>query len=199
MTWIALAVQLTAAEPIHVANWFSDLAWEERVSQKGGHALNFIRVIVTPDGRPQDCKIEVTSGIPDLDKETCALVMKRGRFKPARWADGKPAYGVYRKDVLWADLNQFKYTRPVDVEINVSRIPKGARAPVSFPVNFAVDATGAKSSCGTPERNVDSTLLEIACKQILDSYPVLAARNVGGAAVPSVQNARVSFVTDGSK
>jgi hypothetical protein len=199
MIWIAIAAQLTAAQPVQAANWFYDLAWEQRVSQKGGHALNFIRVIVTPDGRPQDCAIEVTSGIPDLDKETCALVMKRGRFKPARWADGKPAYGVYRKDVLWADLDQFEYSRPVDVEINVSRMPKGVRAPVSFPVNFAVDASGTKSSCQTPQRNVHSMLLDVACKQILASYPVSAARSAQGIAVPSVQNALVSFVTDGSK
>lgn len=199
MIWIALSAQLTAAQPIHIANWFSDLAWEQSVSQKGGHALNFIRVIVTPDGAPQDCKIEVTSGIPELDAQTCALVMKRGRFRPARWADGKPAYGVYRKDVLWADLDQFNYTRPIDVEINISRMPRGGRARVSFPVNFAVDAAGAKSSCETPERNVNSTLLAIACKEILDSYPVVPARNAQNIAVPSVQNALVSFATDGSK
>ena len=195
MLWIVIAAGLTAAQPILPGSWFSDFEWEKLVAPKGGHALNFVRVIVSPDGKPEDCKIEATSEIPALDKETCAIILKRGRFKSARWADGSGAYAVYRKDFVWADLDAFHYSRPVDVEVGISRMPKGLRAPMAFSLTFAVDAAGSKSSCEPPER-MDASLASIACRQIMENYPVTPAHNAAGVSVPSVQNALVSFVTE---
>jgi TonB family protein len=154
--------------------------------------LTLFRVTVTPEGRVQDCTIETTSGVPELDKLTCERVMQRARFRPAKWPDGTPAYDVYRRSVLWADLAAFKYSNPVDVEIKVSRMPKGVRAPV----NLAVDANGRRSSCEAPDRAAHPTLVSLACQQILANYPAIPARNEAGVKVPSIQNATVSFVAD---
>ena len=194
MFWPVLAAQLVAAQPIDPENWFSSLPWDRLVSQKGGHALNLVRIVVAPDGKPDDCQIEVTSGIPELDRETCSTIMRRGRFKPARSADHREAYGVYRKDLVWAYQSAFQYSRPVDIEIQVSRLPKGIHAPVGFSMTFAVDAAGTKTTC-EPGVNMDPTLAFIACKQITENYPVIPARTATGASVPSIQNALVTFVT----
>ena len=196
MLWIALAVQLTAAKPIDPVRWFYDADWEKLVASKGGHGLTLFRVTVTPDGRPQDCVIETTSGVPELDRLTCERVLQRARFRPAKWADGTPAYDVYRKSVLWADLAAFEYSFPVDVEIKVSRMPKGARAPMKLTVTFAVDASGRRSSCEALDRNANPTLVSLACQQVLANYPAIPAKNRAGATVPSIQNATVNFVTD---
>ena len=94
-----------------------------------------------------------------------------------------------------ADLDAFRYSRPIDIEVAISRMPKGLHAPIAFSLTVVVDAAGAKSSCEPAER-MDGSLASIACKQIMDNYPVTRAHNVAGASVPSVQNALVSFVTE---
>ena len=193
MLWIAIAADLVAAQPVNIGSWFPDLQWEERVSKKGGHAITFVRVTVAPDGKPENCKIETTSGMPDLDSEACALIMKRARFKPARGMDGTPAYGILRKDILWADASAFQYSRPVDVELTISRLPKGIPSTNSFTLLFAVDEKGGKSVCKAPKR-MNPTLAAIACKEVIENYPAIAAKTSAGAAVPSVQNVIVSFV-----
>jgi hypothetical protein len=121
--------------------------------------------------------------------------MQRARFKPAKWADGSAAYAIYRSTVLWADQTAFRYSTPVDVEITVSRMPKGVRAPMKLTVNFVVDANGTRSSCEAPESHSNPTLVSVACQQILANYPAIAAKNQTGATVRSIQNATVSFVT----
>ena len=193
MLWILLAADLVAAQPTNVGSWFSDIAWEERVSKKGGHATTFIRITVAPDGRPDNCKVETTSGLADLDAEACAHVMKRARFRAAKGLDGSPAYGVFRQNVLWADAESFRYEKPVDVELAVSRLPKGLRVPNSYFLLFVVDANGNKSSCQPPER-MNSALAAVACKEVIENYPAIAAKTSAGGAVPSIQNVIVSFV-----
>lgn len=194
MHWILLAAQLTAAQPIDPVRWFYDADWEKLVGSKG-HGLTLFRVTVSPDGRAQDCAIEAASGVPELDKLTCDRVMQRARFRPAKWADGTPAYDVYRRTVLWADLTAFHYSFPVDVEIKVSGMPKGVSAPTKLTVNFAVDAGGRRSSCEASDRDANPTLVSLACQQILANYPAIPAKNQAGVAVPSIQNATVSFIT----
>lgn len=57
------------------------------------------RVLVTfdvgIDGRASDCKVFQSIGDPDIDRETCALVTRRLRFRPARGADGRPVVARY--------------------------------------------------------------------------------------------------------
>ena len=195
MLWTLIAADLVGARPIDVETWFSSIQWEQRVLDKGGHATTFIRVTVAPDGRPDNCKVETTSGLADLDAEACAQVMKRGRFKAAKGLDGSPAYGVYRQNVLWADAQSFRYERPVDVELALSRLPKGVRVPNNYFILFAVDANGNKSSCQPPER-MNAALAGIACKEVIENYPAIAAKIATGGAVPSVQNVIVSFVAE---
>lgn len=195
MFWISIAADLAAAQPANLASWFSEIKWEERVAKKGGHATTFIRVTVAPDGKPDSCKVETTSGLADLDAEACAHVMERARFKSAKGPDGAAAYGVYRQNVLWADASAFQYARPVDIELSISRLPKGVRVPNSFSMLFAADASGRKSSCQPPKR-MDPALAAIACKAIIEEYPAVAARTSAGEAVASVQNVSVSFVSE---
>ena len=194
MLWIALAAQLTAARPVDPAGWFKDTNWQQLIPGKKVFGLELFRVTVTPEGKPQDCKIEVTAGTPELDKLTCEQVMARGQFKPARWADGTRAYAVYRNNVLWADADSFDYQRPMDVRIEVNDLPRGMHSPVDFSVDFAVAADGKISQCETADRTIDPALVSIACDQVTQSYPAVPARDAGGRPVASIQNVKVAFV-----
>jgi len=194
MLWIALAAQLTPARPVDPVAWFKDTNWQRLIPGKKVFGLELFRVTVKPDGKPQDCKIEVTAGTPELDKLTCEQVMTRGQFKPARWADGTHAYAIYRNNVLWADADAFDYQQPLDLKIEVNHLPRGTHSPVSFTVDFAVAPDGKISLCQVADRTTDSALASIACDQVTQSYPAVPARDEEGKPVASIQDVKVGFV-----
>lgn len=199
MIWIAFAAQLTAAQPIDAATWFEDTNWQQLIPGKKGFGLELFRVTVKPDGKPQDCKVEVTGGTPELDKLTCQQVMSRGEFKPARWADGTPAYAIYRNNVLWADAPAFDYQRPIDIRIEINHLPRGMHPPVSFSVDFAVSPDGKISTCQTADRSIDAALAAIACQQVTQSYPAIPVQDETGKPVASIQNVTVEFWSSNSR
>lgn len=57
--------------------------------------------IVGIDGRAKSCEIVRSSGSPDLDAATCDMMMKQGRWKPARDTEGKPIEGRYKIRFNW--------------------------------------------------------------------------------------------------
>jgi protein TonB len=48
------------------------------------------------------CTITRSTGHAALDKATCDLVSKRGRFDAARDGNGKPVAGSYSNSVRWS-------------------------------------------------------------------------------------------------
>jgi periplasmic protein TonB len=59
------------------------------------------RLEVGASGRVETCTITASSGHPELDRATCALVSQRARFEPARDASGAKATGSYANSVRW--------------------------------------------------------------------------------------------------
>lgn len=59
------------------------------------------RLEVGANGRVERCAITATSGHPELDKATCALVAQRARFEPAKDASGATVAGSYANAVRW--------------------------------------------------------------------------------------------------
>lgn len=59
------------------------------------------RLEIGADGRVRDCTITASSGYPELDKATCALVAQRARFDPARDQSGAHVAGSYANSVRW--------------------------------------------------------------------------------------------------
>ena len=47
-------------------------------------------LIVSPEGRVQNCQILRSSGVVEVDRSLCAIAGQRFRFRPAREADGTP-------------------------------------------------------------------------------------------------------------
>lgn len=59
------------------------------------------RLEIAADGRVTNCAITGSSGHPQLDTATCALVSKRARFQPARGSEGEPVAGTYSNAIDW--------------------------------------------------------------------------------------------------
>lgn len=59
------------------------------------------RLEVGANGRVDNCTITTSSGHPELDKATCALVTQRARFDPAKDDTGAKVAGTYSNSVRW--------------------------------------------------------------------------------------------------
>jgi TonB family protein len=95
---LALAVA-TAPQPVTPPpTWTPYPIWALRDSV-GGYMV--YDVSVDADGEPTDCRIFVSTGSARLDSEACVMILKHGRFHPAKNADGAPEAGVYRGRLNW--------------------------------------------------------------------------------------------------
>ncbi len=59
------------------------------------------RFLVGTDGRASNCGIAVSSGSRRLDGHTCALLVERMRFEPARDDQDRPVTGLFVQTVRW--------------------------------------------------------------------------------------------------
>lgn len=202
MFWFALAAQLTAPQPVKPFTWWSLDDVPASLKNSGGTRQVLTRTTVQPDAHIVRCEVEVSSGDPKVDAVTCALIVKRGKFEPARDARGKRIYGVFRQTITWAviPLGDRPDDKPLaDLELTVHRLPKGVKSPATVRVMFGVDEQGRPYDCAaeampsTPKANWQ--LAPLACKQLLSSYTARPAVDEKGLVIRSIQDAVVRFKT----
>ena len=212
MFWIVLAAQLSA--PISIGGRIPDIRtvfsaddMPVYVQQAGITRFVPTRTTVGPDGRPQDCGVERTSGDAKLDVYTCAIILRRAKFEPAKWLDGSPAYAIVRSPVTWSvngapSDGEVEKAYPPDMTLSVNRLPPGAGKSVRLALMLAVDENGRVLSCdqSLPASREFHTktfpqLLPIACQQMESQFIALPAKDSSGKPVRSVQNASVAFST----
>jgi hypothetical protein len=157
--------------------------------------------------RTQDCAAERSSGDAKLDLYTCAIILKRAKFEPAKWVDGSPAYAIVRAPVTWAvagepSESEVEKAYPPDMTLTVNQLPAGAGKRVKLGLMLAVNESGRIVGCDQrlpPSRDVHARtfpeLLPIACQQLTGRFTALAAKDGSGMAVRSVQTASVVFST----
>lgn len=59
------------------------------------------RLDISAEGRVTGCTITASSGHPELDAATCALVSRRARFQPGRDANGQAVASSYANAIDW--------------------------------------------------------------------------------------------------
>lgn len=210
MFWMLVAAQLAMPVPLgvrfpDVRAVFSPDDMPAYVQLAGITRFVATRTTVGPDGLPQDCTIERDSGDPKLDAYTCAIIVKRAKFEPAKWLDGSPAYGVLRVPVTWAigseaAESEVQKAYPPDMTLTVTRLPAGAGRQVKLALMIAVDVSGKVVACDQwlpaaknfrPKTYPE--LLSIACQQMTSQFRALAGKDASGWPVRSVQSASVLF------
>lgn len=86
----AVAQDSAAIEPIAPQSWIGDDDYPSKSLDAGAFGITVFRIDVDEAGAASDCHVLATSGYSALDDTTCAKMMRRARFRPAR-RDGKPA------------------------------------------------------------------------------------------------------------
>ena len=96
-----LAGNASQPVPLDPTTWFSTNDYPIEAVVEGAEGAVEYEVDVNSLGRPTACAVKVSSGNAYLDKATCDLIMKNGRFQPAQGADGRPVAGKYNSKIRW--------------------------------------------------------------------------------------------------
>ncbi|WP_310474933.1 TonB family protein [Sandarakinorhabdus sp.] len=89
------------AEPCMADDWITDGSYPSGAVQRGESGLVRYRLFVDTGGRVERCAIVGSSGHGGLDRDTCALLVRRARFVPARNVDGSPMGWEHDGSVQW--------------------------------------------------------------------------------------------------
>lgn len=81
--------------------WFTSDSYPAAALRRSAEGRSVARLAIGADGRVTGCTIVTSSGDADLDRATCAVPMRAGRFVPARGADGAPVAASYMLPVRW--------------------------------------------------------------------------------------------------
>ncbi|HKC04084.1 MAG TPA: energy transducer TonB [Sphingomicrobium sp.] len=210
MFWITLAAQLSLPVPLglpfpDVRSVFSSDDMPAYVQIAGINRFVASRTTVRPDGTVQDCTVERDSGDAKLDAYTCAIIVRRAKFQPAKWIDGSTAYGVIRVPVIWAiggppSKREAQEAYPPDMELSVTRLPADADRRTTLALVIGVDENGRVVGCNerpkVSQRDHTKTfpeLVPIACQQMMNEFAAIPAKDASGKPMRSVQTASVVF------
>ncbi|HPU16097.1 MAG TPA: TonB family protein [Polymorphobacter sp.] len=214
--WLALAVAAVVATPVAAAMTPAKLAaspytagdYPQSASRNSEMGYARIRVIVSPQGKPIDCAVVDSSGTASLDAASCAVMLKRGAFTPARDDNGQPAFAVHEQTVPWfiafnaRDMRarEAQVPRPsdIDVEVNVASLPAGLVAPLAVIADVMVNNEGRVVQCAADAGASvpPPALARAACTQVGTLVKFEPARDAGGTRVASVQQAKVVFLVE---
>ncbi|TXC68124.1 TonB family protein [Sphingorhabdus soli] len=90
-----------AAPSNNAGSWATNADYPSRAEREEREGTTGFRVTIGTDGRVSGCTVTSSSGHSDLDAETCKLVTRRARFKPALDRDGNPTTSSYSNRITW--------------------------------------------------------------------------------------------------
>lgn len=134
---IALAVMAHAATTsgLHplgpYRNWFTTKDYPRDATMARQQGTTSFELDVDRNGLPSECRILSTSGSKSLDDQTCAIMMSRARFAPARDARGRPIPAVFRHTMSW----------------RLPGLSRGSTVDRSFSARSTIAASGEVESC----------------------------------------------------
>lgn len=91
----------TPTPVVSPARWFSeaDYPMEAVRARIAGSVLT--RLVIGADGRVEQCALVEASGAPVLDRLTCELLVKRGRYEPTLTASGEAVRAMSSVRIHW--------------------------------------------------------------------------------------------------
>ena len=186
MIGILLASALVPATPKTSPIWLTDMDYPAGAKERHEEGAVAFFLLINPEGKVERCSITQSSGFPELDKRTCAAMLVRPRFKPARDATDAPAYGTYWASVFWRHPDNRRRppegalpNPPSDLELHVQSLPAGAQIE-RVTIAVQINPTGQIISCEPLSRDKSSTkLADVACTQAQAIYQDIPTDGTG--------------------
>jgi hypothetical protein len=200
---IISASLLAAPQPIRLDTWFSSNDYPTSEMDRADTTFRTVtQTLVDANGRIIGCRAETASSDPEIDALSCAIILKRGKFEPARWSDGAVVPGIYRKAISFLMFGDDR--NPIgDIELEVARLPDGQKSPTFVTVAFASDANGHIVDCGDQpslakhSKPANPALLRLACQSVVAEWKPFTVLGPDGKPSRSVQDATVLFTVAG--
>ena len=82
-------------------SWVTDADYPSASIRNEEQGTAGFRLTVDANGRVSGCTITSSTGHPRLDSETCRLITRRARFRPALDAAGNEISGTYTSSIRW--------------------------------------------------------------------------------------------------
>ncbi|WBY09007.1 TonB family protein [Sphingomonas sp. 7/4-4] len=160
------------------------------VAKRKSGKVHFTLTIDTT-GKPDSCHITWTSGFAELDQYSCALLLARARFSPARDAAGNPIRATFSSKFGWEMPNNPnpQDVPGIDLVVEVAKLPAGYVKPALARVHFT--KSGKPDSCRVEATSGNVAIDKAACEQVMLQAPAPTEGIKGG----PVFDTRMALVT----
>ncbi len=132
-------------QPIDVQSWIRPEDYPVAALREWQEGRVRIGYRVRTDGRVGDCTVLVSSGHPALDEASCALLVARARYRPARDGRGRPVEAAVQQPILWRipDMSDPVPFRPGWVRLTLPVMRDGVAACREEPSDPALEGLAA--------------------------------------------------------
>ena len=161
------------------------------------------QVDVRPNGRVEACRILASSGSRSLDEATCAIIIDRGRFTPARNSEGRAVADRFTARIQWAlPAEAAEPAEHARARANLASYvwnndyPTGALARMeqgTVGFNLDVSEEGRVTYCNVTSSSGSEELDLTTCRIMLERARFEPARDPEGHPVPDRVSARITW------
>jgi hypothetical protein len=165
---------------------------------EGGAASVKVKVQVSPEGDPVRYDVAFANGPRANGERLCAMVLKNARYSPPSARSAKPMAGIV---FIWGQWSKGRWLGstpppwdPVDLALEVDKIPTGFREMDLFHLRVAADETGRVQECEVEEARLAAQAKALLCLEVGRETvpPVLDSKGVAMASVRPLQVRLVS-------
>lgn len=195
---LLLASALAFAAPANnPGTWLSDRDYPAGALKRREEGTVGFRLLISPTGRVGRCDVTQSSNSADLDAATCAMIVGRSRFKPAKDETGQPSYNLYSGHLSWILPGRVPpRTKPPvpspDMELTVRQLPGGAREKI-IRLIARFDAAGQMVACEPSPSNLEEgRLARVGCAQA-QALPVEIIKDNEGNAISFIRGINLLF------
>ena len=193
------AATLTPAEVRHMD--ISSVDYPADALLRGQQARVGVEVTVTPDGKPETCRLTRLSGVESLDLKTCQVVLRQARYDPARDGEGRPVHGQLSTSFAWTLGGVFGKLAelPVlpDYTMTIQPRPGASAEPMTVAVDTLVGEDGTLLACSVPNAAEVPELARAACRVLPSVWVVATINGVDGRPVRCIKTVTIRFATEG--
>jgi TonB family protein len=161
---LLISAAATAQHPAKTRPIFSVGDYPDDALSHGEQGTAFVRVLIDTTGRVDTCTVLESTGYPDLDRHTCALIQTRAKFVPAEDENGVPVFALCRIPVTWALGCAPEVTVNPAFDITINQGPRGVRLPLKMNVAYFVTPAGTITKCHQSGSEAPPVLVDLACK-----------------------------------
>ena len=196
MLFLFLAAQSITLPVLRAGSLKPDFAAQ---MNEGGSAATKVKLVISPEGVPVRCDVAFSNGPQANGEALCATLRREARYSPALDENGKAIAGIA---FVWSQWNQGKWLGaaapdwdPVEVALEVNKIPSGFHEMQTFHLRLVVDSAGTVKRCEVEEARLSEQVKQLLCSEV-NNENIPPALDENGKAIEAVRPVRVRLTSE---